>query len=195
MEDWDADQRRRAATAPRVRPILVLLVFLLLAVHAVVIGWSLHRNHPQNPYAAPADPEASARTAAAVEMLFGPGPLRAADPDALTMTAGRTATLENKNTEVRVTPGRISAGTAACAPGPLLTVPVNVSVQRGSAALPLAEFALVQLDGSVAYPVESCSAGFTEGAEERTVVFAVSQPGLLALGPDPEHPIVRWQLM
>lgn len=195
MDDWDADQRRRTATAPRVHPILVLLVFVFLAVHALVIGWSLHESRPENPFAAPADPAASARTAAAAEILFGPGPLRATDPDALTMTAGRTATLQNRDTEVRVTPGGVSAGAAPCAPGPLLTVPLKVSVQRGSAALPLAGFTLVQLDGSVAYAVAACSTGFAEGADQRTVVFATSRPGLLAFGPDPEHPIVRWQLM
>ena len=89
MEDWDADERRRSATTPPVRPVMVLLVFLLLAAHALVVGWSLHRPHdrPHNPFAtpdstdaptgtgnsAPAEPGSGRRPAPAVPAGMGAG--------------------------------------------------------------------------------------------------------------------------
>jgi hypothetical protein len=210
MEDWDLDQRRGTTATRPVRPAGVLLVVVLLVLLAVGAGVMLRGSRPASPYAAPAetgaakpepvggdpavDVEQDAALNQAGEMLLGGGALSAGDPNSLHLSPGQTAVLRNKNDEVRVTPGRITAGTGACATGPLLTVAVSVRVTRGSADLTLGDFTLRGTDGSVARAIEACSSGFAEAAGDRTVVFASAQLGRLAYGPDPEQPVAMWQL-
>jgi hypothetical protein len=210
VEDWDVDQQRGTAATRPVRPAGVLLVVVLLALLAVAVGVVLHGGRPESPFAAPAatgaakpervggDPAVGAERDAAVEhaaeMLLGDGALYAGDPNSLNLSPGQTAVLRNRDAELQVTPGRVTAGTGACATGPLLTVAVSVRVTRGSADLALGNFTLLGRDSSVAHAVEACSSGFVEVARERTVVFAVARPGRLAYGPDPDHPVAIWHL-
>ena len=210
MEDWDVDQQRGTAATRPVHPAGVLLAVVLLALLAVAVGVVLRAGRPQSPFAAPAatgaakpervggDPAADAERDAAVEraaeMLFGGGALYAGDPNSLNLSPGQTVVLRNRDVEVHVTPGRVTAGTGACATGPLLTIAVSVRVMRGSTELALGNFTLLGRDNSKARAVAACSSGFIEAAGERTVVFASAQPGLLAYGPDPDHPVALWHL-
>ena len=210
MEDWDVDQQRRPAAGHSVRPAAVLLVAVVLALFAVVIGAVLRASRPASPFAAPAatgaaqpagigadpalDAERDAVAEEAAELLFGDA-LRAGDPNSLNLSLGQTAILRNSDAEVAVTPGRVTAGTGPCVVGPLLTVAVSVRVTRGAVGVAPSDFALLGRDGSVVRAVEACSSGFVEAVPERTVVFAAAaQPVRLVYGPDPEQPIARWYL-
>ncbi|XVV15324.1 hypothetical protein ACQP2X_13565 [Actinoplanes sp. CA-131856] len=94
---------------------------------------------------------------------------------------------------MRLTPGRVTAGTGACTSGPFLTVALTVEGTRGAEDLTPADFALVGSDGSAGLAMR-CSTGFDEGATERTVVFTAVEPGRLTYGPDPNHPVAVWRL-
>jgi hypothetical protein len=128
-------------------------------------------------------------------MLLGDGTLSSGDPNSLNLPPGQPVVLQNRNTEVSLTPGPVTAGTSTCAPGSLLTVSVAVRWTRGWADLALGDFALRALDGSVTHALAGCSSGFSEAPEELTVVFAAVQASRLAYGPDPEHPIAMWSLI
>lgn len=208
MEDWDAELERPGRPAKPIRPAGVVAAVVMLALVVVGVGLALRQSRPQSPFAAPAatgtvapdrlgagpgpDTERDAALRRAADMLLGGGDLYAGDPDALHLSPGQTVTLRNKNTEVQVTPGAITTGT--CDAGPVLTVTVSVQFTRGSADLPAGNFTLLGRDGSTTRSTEACSTGFTEVAERRTIAFAATDPGRLAYGPDPEHPIALWQL-
>lgn len=202
MDDWDAEQQSRTTTASPVRPADMLLGVLILVLVAILLGVALRATWHERSFGGPTGTGATApgvrteQTVSAEEaakILFGGG-LHAADPQSMNLPPGQTVVLRNVDTEVRVTPGRPSVGTGACAAGPLLTVELSIQLIRGSAALPLEEFVLLTRDGSVVHAIDACSAGFADAAPKRTVVFAAAQPGRLVYGPDPNDPVAIWQL-
>lgn len=209
MEDWDVDQQRRPATTRPVHPAAIVMAVAVIVLLAVWIGVVLRAGRSESPLAVPAgtgtsraeqigggqsaDPARDAAMERAVEMLRGDA-LDTGDPNALNLSPAQTLVLHNRDSEVQVTPGKISAGTGPCAAGPLLTVTISVRVIRGSAELGLGDFALLAGDRSVTHAVEACSSGFVEAARERTIVFAAAQPGQLTYGPDPDHPVALWHL-
>ncbi|SNY64140.1 hypothetical protein [Paractinoplanes atraurantiacus] len=188
MEDWDAEQERRAeADHQPVSPLAVLRVIAFVAAFAVLAGF-IYFDKRQEPDTTQQD----AAVQKFAEMIDPDAPLRAAEPNALDLAPGETVTLRNTATEVRVTPGKVTAGAGAC--GPLLTVALTVEGTRGAEDLTPGDFALVGADGSAGLAVERCSTGFDEGATERTVVFTAVEPGRLTYGPDPNHPVAVWRL-
>ena len=204
MEDWDVDRKSEPVAFWPVRSVRVMVLSGVLLLLVVVAGAVLRAGRPASPFAAQAAPAGAPRPGRttsvdpavkrAADLLLGSGDLYAGDPNALGLSAGQTAVLRNRDTEVEVTPGQISGGTGGCAAGPLLTVAVSVRVTQGSVELAPGSFTWLGRDGSAAPAVEACSTGFAESAPDRTLVFATAQPGRLAYGPDPDHPIAMWSL-
>jgi len=200
MDDWDAEQQSRTTTADPVRPAAVLLGVLILVLVAILLGVALRATWHERSFGGPTGAtapgvrvEQTVSAADVAKILFGGG-LHAADPQSMNLPPGQTVVLRDVDTEVRVTPGRPSVGTGACAAGPLLTVELSIQLIRGSAAFPLEEFVLLTRDGSVVHAIDACSAGFADAAPKRTVVFAAARPGRLVYGPDPNDPVAMWQL-
>ncbi|MFF5075819.1 hypothetical protein ACFY36_02125 [Actinoplanes sp. NPDC000266] len=190
MEDWDAEMERRAeADHEPVRPLALLRGIAVVVAFTVVAG-VIYFDKKQEPSTA----ERDAAVQQFAQMLDGDSPLRADEPNALDLAPGQTVTLRNTATEVRVTPGKVTAGAGACTSGPLLTVALTVEGTRGAEDLTPADFALVGPDGSAGLAVGRCSTGFDEGATERTVAFTAVEPGRLTYGPDPNHPVAVWRL-
>ncbi|XVU28119.1 hypothetical protein ACQPZJ_14070 [Actinoplanes sp. CA-054009] len=194
MEDWDAEQERRAeATHQPVRPQALLRLGAALVIFAVLAGF-IYYDKQQKPDTAERDAAVQQQFAEMLGVDSAELPLSAGEPNALDLAPGQTVTLRNPATEVRVTPGKVTAGTGDCATGPLLTVALTVEGTRGAEELTYSDFALLGSDGSAALATGRCSTGFDEGATERTVVFTAAGPGRLAYGPDPNHPVAVWRL-
>jgi hypothetical protein len=198
------DGERESLTVGQVcRIVFGLGVIVLLAIR---VGHMLRDENPATPFAASgsaaAGPgsagdgqaERDAELARTWTMLMGNGGLSANDPSALNKTVGAPVVLTTAEAELRVTATRVGVGTAACADGPLVTVDLLVESVSGSVALPLNEFHLKVFDGTVAEPIPACSTGFTEAAEQRTLVFAAAEPDRLLFGADPAAPEVQWFL-
>jgi hypothetical protein len=112
----------------------------------------------------------------------------------LNKSVGEPVVVQMGEDAIRVTPVRVSAGTAGCAAGPLVTLDLLVRPQSGSMELALRNFALLAADGSAAAPIQACSTGFSEAAAQRTLVFAAAEPDRLVLGTDPTDPVAVWHL-
>ncbi|MET0416806.1 MAG: hypothetical protein ABW022_12385 [Actinoplanes sp.] len=198
MQDWNAEQEQHRARTARpygkvsLGSVLALVVLLLLV--ALACGVVL-RGMAGPSWTAPAPGAASSEEAVVqAEILFGSG-LSAANPDATNLSPGQTAVLRNANTEVEVTPGRVSvAATGTCASGPLLTVELTVERMRGTAVVSVADFFLRADDGSALPAAAPCSTGFLDAAPKRSLVFAAAEAGRLLYGPDPAAPIAVWRL-
>jgi hypothetical protein len=194
-------------TSRQARDLVVLLVIVVLVV--TLLGLVLRSDDRETPAAAFADAvaRASARPddrAAAEQVAEAERGLRilmdtgglfmsTGDFNALNKSPGEPVLLLVGETELRVTPTRVTAGAAACAAGSL-TVELLVERVSGSAGLTPDNFALVASDGSAAAPVRGCSTGFAEASARRTLVFAGEQPDRLIVGTDPVKPVAVWHL-
>jgi hypothetical protein len=214
VQDWDVEQDRRTAPVGSVpvHPAAVLASVVLFALVAVTLGTAMRAARHERSFSAPtvtasappepageSAPDGPGQDAAAVEraadILLGRGDLYAIGPDSMNLSPGQTVVLRNLDTEVRVKPGRVTVGTDTCAAGSLLKVELSVDLVRGSADLPVHDFALLGPDGSVVRALEACSVGFSEPAPQRTVAFSAVQPGRLVYGSDQADPVAVWQLI
>jgi len=200
------DGERVALTSAQLRRLVLLLVAVVLFL--VVVGRALRVESPTPRFAAPGSAAAtafqqagageSAEDAAKLErgakILLGIDRMYTGDFNALNKSLGEPVLLRTRDTDLRVTPARATAGTAACAAGSLVTVELLVERVSGSAGLTPNNFALLAADGSAAAPIQGCSTGFAEAAAQRTLVFAVEQPDRLVVGTDPADPAAGWQL-
>jgi hypothetical protein len=116
------------------------------------------------------------------------------DPSALNKSVGEPVVLQTRENAWRVTPVRVTGGTAACTAGPLVTVDLLVEPRSGPPGLPLNDFLLMAADGSAAGPIQACSTSFAEAAPQRTLVFAGADPDRLVFGTDLNHPVAVWHL-
>lgn len=198
MQDWDVEQERRTGARPQVRMPAVLVAVAALAFAAVGWGVAVRAHTRPSPWSVPASPageapeQGDAPDDAAVEqaariLLGGGDEFGAVDPNARNLAAGQPVVLRNRDAEVQVTPGRVTLGTDTCAPGPLLTVAISVREVEGSATLPVHDFAMLTPAGP-RRPIEACS------IQHRSLVFAATEPGRLAYGPDPAAPEAVWRL-
>ncbi|GLW29188.1 hypothetical protein [Actinoplanes regularis] len=136
----------------------------------------------------------TAGAAEIADLLSGGDRVYAKSANALNRSLGEPIVLRKGNTDFRVTPSRLTTGTAACAPGTLVTIDLRVETTGGADRLPLTTFVLLGSDGSEAIANPACSTGFTDGAEQRTLVFAVEHPDRLMVGTDQTAPVALWQL-
>lgn len=139
--------------------------------------------------------EDAAAAKQAADILFGLGGLRAVGPDASNLSPGQSVVLRDRETEVRLKPGRVTVVTDSCAGGPLVKVELSVAVVSGTASVSAQDFTLLDSDGSAVHVIEACSAGFAEQAADRTMSLPAVQPSRLRYGPDPAHPVAAWQLI
>jgi hypothetical protein len=194
-------------TGKQLRGLVFLLVFAVLFVS--LAGYLLRADESPSlieEYAAAVatasaradDGEAAERAAELEEgfqVLLGGGDMyTTSDFNALDKSLGDTVTLRAEETELRVTPARVTAGPAACASGSVMTVELLVERVSGAAGLTPATFALLAADGAATAPVPGCSTGFAESAGRRTLVFAAEKPDRLIVGTDPSHPVAVWHL-
>jgi hypothetical protein len=127
-------------------------------------------------------------------LLLGDDGLGTSDPEALNLVDGQPVKLSDRDTGIQVTPGKVSAGTDDCAPGPLITVHLSVKLLSGYAPLELGDFSMRNADGTTVSALLQCSTGFNEEAEQRTLVFGAAQPGRLVYGSDVAAPEAIWRL-
>lgn len=199
------DGERVTLTSKQVQGGVYLLTVVVLVL--VVLGTLLRPEERESPFAAyesavaaasrqpgASEPTMDPELAQGVQMLLGRARLYTSDPSALNKSIGEPVVLRTKESSLRVTPSRVSAGTSVCAAGPLVTVDLLVKPEPGAEALPLSVFHLMGADGADAAPVPACSTGFAEGAEQRTLVFAATEPDRLIVGADPIAPVAVWQL-
>jgi hypothetical protein len=197
-------ERESLTVGQLIRAGFALVIIVLLLIE---LGYRLRRDDPAPPFAASESAAApglgpagagrsqrDAELAEAMKALMDDGGLFARDPSALDKTMGAPVVLMTAETELRVTPTRITVATAACAAGPLVTVELLVESLSGTEALPLNDFHLRAHDGSVAEPIPACSTGFAEAAAKRTVVFAAATPDRLLFGTNPASPEAQWFL-
>jgi hypothetical protein len=193
VEDWDVEPERPAV---KVRPVhlgVALAGVVGVVLFLVVVGVGLRAARHPVTFAVPegsaetasVSPEDQAAAEEAARILLGGG-LIAVGPNRGHLGAHETARLRDADTEVRVTPGRVTLGSDACAPGPLLTV--ELTVEGDTAAVGPADFYLISPDGVAVEPEPACS------DDVRRLVFATSEPGRLAYGPDRAAPGAAWDL-
>lgn len=127
-------------------------------------------------------------------ILLGGGGTYTNDPSALNKSIGEPVELWTKDGKSRVTPARVSAGTAGCAAGPVVTVDLRVKSLAGTMELPLNDFALLASDGSLTLPIPECSTGFADASAERTIAFASADLDRLVFATDPTDPVAVWHL-
>jgi hypothetical protein len=214
VDDWDAEQERRANPSTRVSRRGLTIALVGLVVITIAVGLNIRFISHQKPSAtlsvsvadaarghqntagpdgtAPDEDDAAAERAA--RLLLGDGGLIAGDPNALHLAAGQPLILSDQDAQIEVTPKQVSVGTDDCAPGPLVTVNMSVKVLSGYATPALVDFSMRDADGTTVLPLLGCSTGFSEEAEQRTLVFGAAQPGRLVYGPDVTAPEGIWRL-